>query len=885
MTSKYQTISHPNIGGGVDRRSTYNNIPQGFAEDMKNMDTNSTGYVRKRKGYQRYNGDLPIRITKIIDAVGNYYEVHFDQSINLLTTSRSPIVISGWLDLLVTVSANPASAVVTYSSDFYGSVGDRVEHNGEVRIITEINTSATTFTLNQAFSTTIITDDVVCTSEVTLYRTSFEKPIPQALPAATAVNTIIQTHAYGTPRGMSRVVSTNPSDTTLDNEWMEPESVVIDTTGITTIINTAQLSEDVDVYVFNDQEDIVGRETYFTSGTEAGMSDGDLLEISIPAVDHNFTDLNIIPEVYLTDDNGDTLTRVVPHNVTIAVDGEISFSLDVDEAWIDDGSRDTAGDVDWVVQIHALPADHSYEELAITNRGIATTNPIIFDDVSNPFNFVSVFIREDGVSEQMMALPDTVRYIEDEAAGEDDQGTGRAGRGSGRIEVDITVTSPVTVHVTYMEGYLSANSILINKNGLELNIDEDINHIQACLYGISQDSIFYREEDFAGGHTNTLAEYSSEGVNKLVVGMGGNLFEEQNISAGAIILPETDAYMRRRVSTKKIVGPFFGKVSPRGVTASNLVNSYYADISYIENNQDETATIFLNLEDKVGSLEDLVWTGKVDLPIEWAFSPAWLEGEGYDKLTIAAAGNSWYVGSFEVLSASDTEDSITISIPNLPTHIQDEENVGGSAYIDTDYIKLNATADGDLLPSELNFENGDTMNSTIFTEKPTVIGTNRFDNTGLHSYVLFLEGVKETVTIPSSANMTATRVSNIIPVSDTTDFVLGDVLNIKGYDRKFTILDIDTDESTITIDEEISFIDTADINRTSLTVSGRWKAIESPESPAVNKATIDYFDEESYAQKSRMRSASLNDSLYFTDYNNEVMKYDGANLYLSLIHI
>lgn len=845
MASKYQTIGHPNIGGGVDRRSTYNNIPQGFAENMKNMDTNSTGYVRKRKGYQRYNGELPLRITKIIDATGNYYEVHFDQAINLLSTPISPIVVVGWIDFDTLCDIVSSTTTVTYNSDFIGKVGDKIIVGGETRIIESID-SSTTLTINEAFSNSIGGNDLdmVYTTEVEIYWTDFVKPVPQTMPAATAVNTLTQGHTYGIAKGMSRIVLTDGSDGTVDNQWMEPDSVEIDTEEITTIFDTTHLAEDVDVYVFNDQEEVEGRESYYKRDTALDAVDiiDNVLTVTISAADHNFSNLNIIPELYVSTDSYATISRIVPDQVEIDIDGNIEFQATVTEDEL------TGSDVDWEVQIHALPASRSMEDEAV-----AGTNTIIFDDVSNPFNFVSVFIRDELTGDgEYLAFPEEVRYVED--------------GDTGRIEVDITCTSAVTVHITYMEGYLSANSILVDSTSVtNINTDEGINNLQACVYGIAQDAVFYRSADSAGGHTNALAEYSSEGVNKLVVGMGGMLFEEQNQSLAPITLPSSNVSIRRRVHARKIIGPFFGKTTPRGVTASNLVNSYYADIAYISNDGvDDEVTITLNLTDKSGSLSDLI------------LKDDWNAGEGNDKLTIAAAGNSWYVGTFDIISVDDSANKITVEIPNIPTHIRDEENVGGSAYIDTDYIELRRLADGEVTPSVPNFESGDTLNSSLFVNKPTVIG-NGHDNTT--SYILFLSGVDAPVSVPALSNMTGTRTTDVIPVDNTDYFLNGDVLNIVGFDRKFVITDVDTTNLTITIDEEIIVRDIADVDRTVLTVSGRWKAIESPDSPVLNESTIDYFDEETYGQKTRIRSASLNDSLYFTDYNNEVMKYDGANLY------
>ena len=74
MPQNYQTISHSNIAKGMDTKASPNQIAPGYAELIENMDTNTAGYVEKRKGYRSHFGDLP---------VGGFYDASVPGEITL----------------------------------------------------------------------------------------------------------------------------------------------------------------------------------------------------------------------------------------------------------------------------------------------------------------------------------------------------------------------------------------------------------------------------------------------------------------------------------------------------------------------------------------------------------------------------------------------------------------------------------------------------------------------------------------------------------------------------------------------------------------------------------------------------------------------------------
>jgi hypothetical protein len=65
MASKFQLVKHTELGRGIDARSTDNAIEDGYAADITNGDPSSSGSLPKRKGYQGYGGYIPMRVAQV----------------------------------------------------------------------------------------------------------------------------------------------------------------------------------------------------------------------------------------------------------------------------------------------------------------------------------------------------------------------------------------------------------------------------------------------------------------------------------------------------------------------------------------------------------------------------------------------------------------------------------------------------------------------------------------------------------------------------------------------------------------------------------------------------------------------------------------------------
>lgn len=96
MANQFQKINFRDLSRGIDQRSAPTSIPDGFAEDLQNVDTNSNGFLSKRPGYQGYYGYLPVRVLNI-QHIDTSIVFTIDSSFDTTGVDNIPIVVYGRL--------------------------------------------------------------------------------------------------------------------------------------------------------------------------------------------------------------------------------------------------------------------------------------------------------------------------------------------------------------------------------------------------------------------------------------------------------------------------------------------------------------------------------------------------------------------------------------------------------------------------------------------------------------------------------------------------------------------------------------------------------------------------------------------------------------------
>src|SRR3990167_9011609 len=96
MAYQFTKITKKELARGMDARSAENAIPDGYAEDLQNVDTNSNGHLSKRSGYQGYYGYMPMRVESVTHE-GTNIKLQLNGAINTFNIEATPVVVYGHL--------------------------------------------------------------------------------------------------------------------------------------------------------------------------------------------------------------------------------------------------------------------------------------------------------------------------------------------------------------------------------------------------------------------------------------------------------------------------------------------------------------------------------------------------------------------------------------------------------------------------------------------------------------------------------------------------------------------------------------------------------------------------------------------------------------------
>ena len=822
----FQTFPNRNIAQGLDNRSAYNTIRDGYAETIRNLDTNSTGYISKRKGYQGYHGYLPLRVSTFTDNGDDTATIEFDSQVNFITSTVSPIVLYGRLWRVGTGTLTSSGTAVTGTGTSFLTqleVGSLIQADGETRRVTAI-ASDTSLTVAYTFSSNLSGDSFTHYTAAEYYWETYVNNTRKTLASGQASITKTITNTAASEDVLAGVVKmSNSSD--YDNTEIWPEEIKVDSSQIDFTFDTSQEPSSIDVIPFVEDSTIDGMSKYSKTDCQITAAEiaggGGTNTYSITAATHGLPNMNLVVGIYYYDDTNSKYKRMFPEELKIDSVGDITITFEgldeSDNEYLDDAT----GDFNFMIVVYDMPSEY-HQEQSFT----AGEHTVSFTGITNFINHTSIFLHSG--SNDLLVLPEIVTY--------DDSAE--------TLTFTVNLVTSGVLKFNYLPGVAISNDINVT-----IESDDWVNSTdpEACIYGIPHSNITYDSVVAPkGGHIQNLSEYSSQGVNKLIAGLGGVLFEENSTDGDPLTLASYYVDIRDRTDESKTIGPFFGasatmRSSYRGVDADNITSNK-AIISTITNNGDGTATFALDIDagSKVGTLADLTTN---------------------DKITVTNVSTDWYEGTFYITSVDDSADTITATVPNLPSFVSNETDVDGHLAIYTNQVKMVSSS----LPHLVD----DIINSSLFSGfSPTVLSTSGTS--------LYLTGVTSETLIPSAAQFSSTRTTDTIPLTSTDYMVVGDMVNVSDYSRKFQITAIDTTNDTITIDESITIQDVASAEATYVAVSGRWVAIESP---IMNEIKFNYLDENEYTNQNRCKSAIINDSIFVSDYANDIMKYDGANFY------
>ena len=271
MPLNFQTLTVKDLSKGIDARSTEDAIPEGFSEDLINVESNSEGWIAKRRGYQGYYGYMPMRVVSVdqINQSTDNLELTLDSTIDISALPSSPLVVYGKLS---STQSSGDWTLGTNNAEYY-----------------------TDFTAN-----------ILKTLET----------------GSTPLNVLDTTHGVTTDNVlMDTLLATNSGNR--DNTWIATDGLDIDKTSTYDVdINYSGLAADINVYMPITNADAVSGSIYVSNYSAGTGSNTENIAVGT----HGLSSSNIIVQVYLT--GSSEWDQIFADGVTIDSDGDVDVTID-----------------------------------------------------------------------------------------------------------------------------------------------------------------------------------------------------------------------------------------------------------------------------------------------------------------------------------------------------------------------------------------------------------------------------------------------------------------------------------------------------------------------------------------------------------------------------
>lgn len=859
VTRQYVTIQESDFGGGIDQQSAENRIQEGYVESLTNADPQPTGHVTKRTGYQGFAGNIPVRIKEIAytDASENNILLVFDTSIQVPVAHSQPLILMG-----KTSSANIAN------------VGD-------------FPNNMTSIHYYPGFTSDIRKNIFTGVNNISIPQTE---------------------HGFSSPY-LFVGVAQSVNSVNYSNTQVYANSVAINEASFDVNVGVDNLTgESFEAFFYIKDKATVPGQTYVSTGHTAAS--GAITAISVPASSHVLSSGNIIVKAY--ESAAGIMTELAPEYVYINSSTDVTVGI----------NNITGSSISVTVILSVAPTAN------FTTGAVAagqTSSVIISTNVSGGSNFAFVACYFEAGTTLQQVLPDSITTNAD----------------TGIITVTFTnnMSTGATFELFWEFVDISTNSITIT--GSTIGAGDEFNDFapQLTLYGLDHAEI-YGEKIPREGWTNHIDSYKSAGENRLIAGLGGNLFaarlREESTNATDYLLPLAYPSINVRLDMDSILGPAFyntGDLSDRTrgfITGDNGGENFFTISSVAYN----TGTGWI---DYTLTIPNMVITGTLSTIISTVTG---LE----DYFTAQQCAYADHNGVFKIRAvASPDSETLVISVENplIFTSDFDTVDMAGDGGIFTDQL---------VFASVSPFLTGDTLGSDLFTNTINYTVVNTVNN------ISVVSGATELLGIPNGLRITGTRTSRIIPLRqfggtpDVINFLRGDMLTYTGIARQLRIKQVNAlDDAAVTIsgdgttatatltseltnnlvpgvgvlitgtvnyngvqtvteilndtqftfdstaltteagvitgktievDEELTFSDTPNSSN-SFTVHSRWIPIEIPEDAYTGtpKTIVTHFDSNSYDSQEILRSTMVSDNLYLTNGDDEVLKFDGTNIY------
>jgi hypothetical protein len=610
-----------------------------------------------------------------------------------------------------------------------------------------LDTISTTPLVVYGRSSSLVSGPFTTAGDTSRYYPQFTVPIRKVLTAPSGTLTVLQVEHGLTSTDMfcAAVESTSLTDRSYSLATMDSISVSETTYDVSL---SYLLYADTSVFVYFLDKQAVATQVYTTTFSHTGTGSETL---SISAATHALSNFNIVSQVQ--QDTGTDRIQVDPESLVVLSTGTVQITLDSPIA------------ATFRIILSAAPAAQTVR----SKVPAGSTSTLVVSAPTRPWLFSSLYVPS-GSSDLELVLPDSVVY---DASAD---------------TVTYTVTNGNTdaiVYTLYYEyGNIRANQLCVTDATVVASGSDS--RPQLSIWGLDFADLYSTKQDREGWVTH-VDSFRRSGEQRLVAGLGGNLFSAQRYSEAASeyryaqLLPS----LQGRVATTTTVGPLFYETGDtpgrtRGYVTGTDSGTGWARataVSYDGTNGWTKYTVSvpgMQILDVAGTATTIGAVVSVVSGFE-------------DHLTVQDMSYGRHNGTFPIRQITSGTEVLYVWVENASNSADyDDSGTGGEVGSFTDVLSYTGTSP---------FIPGDTLVSEVFGDVliPTVLGSSSTSS--------MVSDIVSLVVVPTGIVVTGARTSSVVPTRDSTgpyadsvaDLVEGDMLSYTGISRLLRVVHIHSD--------------------------------------------------------------------------------------------
>lgn len=473
----------------------------------------------------------------------------------------------------------------------------------------------------------------------------------------------------------------------------------------------------------------------------------------IDAATHSLNNSNLVIQVQ--EDRTTEVAFIRPESVVIATNGDVSVTIDA-----------PLGTTYYTILSTTVVSNQVTGNIAGTSTGT-----IELIDLTSPWIFYGIYLEEIAGGDRELVYADSIVY---------DDATGTA-----TLSFQNNTSSAKKFICYYEYGTTRSNQLCVED--VSIVTDAVDTRPQLTIWGLDHAILYGDNAETRAGWVNHIDSYKSTQEQRLVAGLGGNLFDSRTYSEAAVSYLYARLYpnLRARTSDARILGPLFWDTGDtparaRGYITSDSSGTNWATVTSVEYDTGNDWTKYtLSLPSKA----ILDSTGTPTTLSSVISTTANLE----DWLTVQNMSYARHNGTFKIMQVADGTDEIFIWVENSKNSIDyDDLNTGGEAGVFTDQLEW---------LTDSPFLSGDTLQNAAITDAfvSSVVSSSGAISV-IDGLISLLDSAPGLVTV-------GTRTGSVLPIrtaqptatSSVVNLVVGDMLSYSPVERLLRIIYINSD--------------------------------------------------------------------------------------------